>query len=83
MENESEQFRLTLNDQQRERFQHWFNHMDQNRERINNRLQQMEQEMNSGDFDRIRQRNWIRDIEKSMNNWRDQYRRIGSVDKEG
>ncbi len=32
--------------------------------------------MNQGQFDRIRQRNWVREIEKATNKWQEQYRKM-------
>lgn len=76
MEQEHERFRMGLNDQQRMRFEHRFNHMNEYREQINNRLRLMEQEMNEGQFDRIRQRNWVREMEKALDKWQEQYRKM-------
>lgn len=76
MEQEHKQFMNGLDNEQKNRWQNRIMTMEQQRERIENRLQLMEQQMNNGQFDRIRQRNWVREIEKAMKEWREQYHKV-------
>lgn len=76
MEQEHERFMLGLNDDQKNRFREDARIMEQQRERVNNRLQLMEQEMNQGQFDRLRHRTHIREIEKAIKKWQSQFRNM-------
>lgn len=76
MEQEHNQFMNGLDNEQQNRWRNRIMTMNQQRDRIQNRLQLMEEEMNKGQFDRIRQRNWVREIEKSMKEWREQYHKV-------
>lgn len=74
MEREQEQFMLGLNDYQKIRFQEHARNIQQHRERLENRLQLMEQEMNQADFSRPRHRTRMREMEKAIKKWREQFR---------
>jgi len=50
--------------------------MEQQQERSNARLQEMDQELNQGKFDRNRIARQSREIERAMNEWRNQYRKM-------
>ena len=66
--------RLGLNAYQAQRFQNQLGKIEQHREKVLNRIRNMEQEMNRGELDRIRQRNHLREIEKAMKKWQEQVR---------
>jgi predicted nucleic acid-binding Zn-ribbon protein len=50
--------------------------MEQQQERSNVRLHEMDQELNQGKFDRNRIARQSREIEQAMNEWRNQYRKM-------
>ena len=76
MEQEHQQFMNGMDNEQRDRWRNRVMTMEQQQAKIANRLQLMEQEMNNGQFDRIRQRNWVRENERAMKEWREQYHKI-------
>jgi hypothetical protein len=50
--------------------------MQQEQERVNARLQAMDQELDRGSFNRNRMAQQSREIERAMNEWRNQYRKM-------
>lgn len=72
MEQEHERFMLGLNEYQKNRFQQNLRGIQQHRERVNNHLQLMEQEMNQQQFNRIQHRTRLREIEKAVKGWEEQ-----------
>ena len=72
MEREHERFMLGLNEYQKNRFQQNIRGIQQHRERVNNRLQLMEQEMNQQQFNRVQHRTRLREIEKAIKRWEEQ-----------
>lgn len=76
MEQEHQRFMNGLDPKQKQRWEKRIMNMEQRRERIENRLQLMEEEMNKGQFDRIRQRTWAHEIEKAIKEWREQYHKM-------
>jgi len=78
MQQEHQQLMNGLSTEQREAMQNRIENMQQIRERVNNRLQQVDAELNQDNPDAklIRQR--ARDMEKSMKEWQNQYRKMQS-----
>jgi hypothetical protein len=71
-----DQLRQNLNNEQRTMLQNRLRLMEQQQERSNARLQEMDQELNQGKLDRNRIARQSREIEQAMNEWRDQYRKM-------
>ncbi len=68
--------RQSLNNEQKTMLQDRLQTMEQQHERINARLQEMDQELNQGKFDRNRIARQSREIDQAVNEWRNQYRKM-------
>jgi predicted nucleic acid-binding Zn-ribbon protein len=67
-----------LDNEQRAQWAQRIQDMDRDRERMNTRLQQMDQQMAKSDPDRTRIQEQARDMEQAMSQWRKQYKAMQS-----
>jgi hypothetical protein len=78
MEQEHERLMNGLDSSQQQAWQEQIRNMNQSRQQMNTRLQQMAQDLGSPDPDPKRVSENAREMENAMNKWRDQYRILAS-----
>lgn len=78
MQQEHDRFMNGLSDEQRAGMQGRTRSMDQARDRLNNRVQQLDDELAKPEPDRKRMREHATEVEKAMKEWQKQYRNMGS-----
>jgi chromosome segregation ATPase len=78
MQQENERFMNGLSDEQRAGMQDRTRSMDQARDRLNNRMQQLDEEIAKPEPDRKRIGAHVTEVEKAMKEWQKQYRNMGS-----
>ncbi len=78
MQQENDRFMNGLSDEQRAGMQDRIRNMDQARDRVNNRMQQLDDELAKPEPDRKRIREHATEMDKAMKEWQKQYRNMGS-----
>jgi len=78
MQQEHDRFMNGLSDEQRAGMQDRIRSMDRSRDRLNNRLQQLDGELAKAEPDRKRIREHATELDKAMKEWQKQYRNMGS-----
>ena len=76
MQQEHEQLMTGLSNEQREALQNRIQNMDRLRERVNTNLQKVDAELNQETPDGKLVRDQAREMEKSMKQWQEQYRKM-------
>jgi chromosome segregation ATPase len=78
MQQENDRFMNSLSNEQRAGMEYRIRSMDQARTRLNNQMQQLDEELAKPEPDRKRIREHATDVEKEMKEWQRKYRDMGS-----